>query len=122
MIRQTVTPAEALTRLFEVIREEALANPNFSRRMLTAVGCPVLFQGGEAVATADPILVAASGDYKVFHETFATFSEKDLKNLITAHGLATAEDLKGVKGKAKKPGYITLMWDGAQAKLRDRGA
>jgi hypothetical protein len=115
-----LTPAEALDRLFEVIRDEALSNPNFARRMLTAVGCQVVFTGGDAASSADPILVAAGGNFTAFHETFMSFSEKDLKTFITNFGLATAEDVKTIKGKNKKPGFVQLMWDGAQRKITER--
>ena len=115
-----LTPAEALDKLFEVIRDEALSNPTFARRMLGAVGCQVVFNGSDAVSSADPIMVAAAGDFSVFHEMFMTFAEKDLKALIASFNLATAEDVKNVKGKVKKPGYVQLMWDGAQRKLSER--
>lgn len=115
-----LTPAEALDKLFEVIRDEALSNPNFARRMLGAVGCQVVFNGNDAVSSADPILVAATAEFPVFHEMFMTFAEKDLKALITNFNLATAEDVKNVKGKAKKPAYVQMMWDGAKRKLSER--
>lgn len=116
------SPSEVLDRLFQVIKEEALANPKFAQRMLTAVGCPVMFSGTDAVATADPILVASSGDYKAFYETFSTFSDKDLKALVTNFRLGTAEDVKAAgKSKAKKQAFIDLMWTGARARLAERG-
>jgi hypothetical protein len=115
-----LTPAEALDKLFEVIRDEALSNPNFARRMLSAVGCQVVFNGSDAVSSADPIMVAAAGDFTAFHEMFMTFAEKDLKALMTTFSLATAEDVKSVKGKVKKPAYVQMMWDGAQRKISER--
>lgn len=118
--KSRLTPAEALDKLFEVIRDEAVSNPSFARRMLSAAGCEVVFNGGDAVSTADPIIVASRGDYPAFHEMFMTFAEKDLKALIATFSLATVEDLKNVKGKVKKPAYIQMMWDGAQRKISER--
>ena len=118
--KQKVSPGDALARLFDVIREEALANPRFAQRMLSAVGCQVVFVGDDAAKTADPILLAGSGDFTAFYETFSSFSETDLKGMIATFGLGTAEDVKAIKGKAKKSAYIDLIWAGAQAKLRDR--
>jgi hypothetical protein len=118
--KQKVSPGDALSRLFDVIREEALANPRFAHRMLSAVGCQVVFVGDDAAKTADPILLAGSGDFSAFYETFSSFSEKDLKAMIGTFALGTAEDVKAIKGKSKKPAYIDLMWEGAQAKLNDR--
>lgn len=118
--RPKLSPDEALARIFDVIREEALANPKFAQRMLTAAGCQVVFQGADAAKTVDPIIVAGSGDYQAFYETFSTFPEKDIKAMLTGFNLATAADIKGVKGKNKKPGFVDLLWQGAQAKLRDR--
>jgi hypothetical protein len=120
--KQKVSPGDALARLFDVIREEALANPRFAQRMLSAVGCQVVFVGDDAAKTADPILLAGSGDFAAFYETFSSFSEKDLKAMIGTFALGTAEAVKSIKGKAKKAAYIDLMWAGAQAKLRDRRA
>lgn len=118
--KQKMTPAEALTSLFEVIREEAIANPNFARRMLSVMGVQVTFTGNDgAAAAADPILVAAGSDYPAFREAFMTFSEKDLQAMIKNFALATPEDVKGVK-KPKKPGFVDLMWDGAQRQLAEK--
>ncbi len=112
-------PAEALDRLFAVIKEEALESPVFARRILTAMGIQVAFTGSDGAAAADPILVAATNHYTAFREMFATFSEKELQALIKAFGLATAEDLKGVK-RPKKDKLIELMWVGAKRRLADR--
>lgn len=119
--KSKVDPAEALDVLFAVIKEEAAANPAFARRMLTAMGIRVSFTGSDGTATADPILVAATYDYTEFREMFLTFSEKELQVLLKGFGLATAEDLKGVK-KPKKDGFIELMWEGAKLRLSDRRA
>jgi hypothetical protein len=113
-------PKEALDRLFEVIRDEAISNPSFGRRMLSAMGCRVVFTGSDALSAADPVLAAATMDYPAFREMFTSFAEKDLKALLTNFALATAEDVKAVKTRPKKIGYIDLMWDGAQRKLADR--
>ena len=43
-----ISPAEALERLFAVIREEATASPTFARRMLDAVGANVALPFGDA--------------------------------------------------------------------------
>jgi len=115
-----LTPAEALDKLFGVIREEALSNPTFARRMLAAVGCQVVFNGGDAASSADPIMAASRSDFAAFHEMFMTFTEKDLKSLLTIFNLATVEDVKSVKGKAKKPAFVQLLWDGAHRKLAER--
>ena len=45
MSETSVTPEEALDKLFTVIREEAVANPKFAKRLFDAVGMSVLFQG-----------------------------------------------------------------------------
>lgn len=117
-----VEPAEALERLFEVIRQEASSNPTFARRMLDAVGATVVFSGAEAARVADPILIAARGDYASFRESFMSFSEKDLKALLKGFALATDEQVKGVKTKPKQAGLVELLWEGASRKLVERTA
>lgn len=115
-----VDPTEALERIFEVIRQEASSNPSFARRMLDAAGVTVVFSGSDAAKAVDPILAAARGDYASFRESFMSFPEKDLKNLIKGFGLATDEEVKGVKSKPKQSGLVDLMWEGASRKLGER--
>jgi hypothetical protein len=112
-----IAPTEALDRIFTVIREEAAANPTFARRLLDAAGVPVLFQGPDASIAVDPVLVAARHDYPAFREMFLTFPEADLKKMITAFGLGTAEDVRRVSTKPKKLGFIDILWDGACRKV-----
>lgn len=113
-----VSPAEALDGIFAVIREEALANPRFARRLLDAAGVRVAFTGADAVTAADPVIVAANHDYASFLAMFSSFSEGDLKKMAAASGLATAEDIKRAP-KPKKTAYVDLMWRGAKQKLAD---
>ncbi len=117
-----LTPAEALERIFEVIRQEASSNPAFARRMLDAAGVTVLFSGHDAVKAADPIIAAARADYASFRESFIAFPEKDLKALIKGFALATEEQIKGVKTKPKQGGLVDLMWQGAKRQLDERRA
>lgn len=118
--RTQVSPAEALERLFEAIRQEASANPSFARRMLEAAGVSVMFTGSDAAAVADPVVAAARHDYAAFREMFQTFSEADLKKMLKGFALATDEQIKGVKTKPKKVGFVDLLWDGARRKITER--
>lgn len=117
---KSVSPGEALERIFEVIREEAAANPTFARRLLDAADVTVVFSGPDAEKVADPILAAARSDYVSFRESFIGFTEKDLKSLIKGFALATDEQIKGVKTKPKQGGLVDLMWEGAKRKLDER--
>jgi len=119
-VSNSVSPSEALERIFEVIREEAVANPTFARRLLDAAGVTVVFSGPEAAKVADPILAAARANYAGFRESFIGFTEKDLKSLIKGFALATDEQIKGVKTKPKQSGLVDLMWEGAKRKLDER--
>ena len=119
-MQQRVEPSEALERIFEVIRQEATNNPGFARRLLDAAGVTVVFSGPEAAKAADPILMAARGDYASFRESFMSFAEKDLKAMIKGFGLATDEQVKGIKTKPKQSGLVELMWEGATRKLNER--
>lgn len=117
---KSVSPGEALERIFEIIREEAVANPTFAKRLLDAAGVTVVFSGPDAAKVADPILAAARSDYASFRESFIGFTEKDLKNLLKGFALATEEQVKGVKTKPKQSGLVDLMWEGAKRKLDER--
>jgi hypothetical protein len=118
----SVNPTEALERIFEVIRQEAVNNPTFARRMLDAAGVTVVFSGPDAVKAADPLIVAARTDYVGFRESFIGFAEKDLKGLIKGFALATDEQVKGVKTRPKQGGLVDLMWQGANRQLKERRA
>jgi len=117
-----INPTEALERLFEVIREEAAANPTFTRRMLDALGVTVNFTGPDATLAADPVLIAARLEHDEFREMFQTFADADLRKMLKNFGLATAEQIKNVKTKPKKIGFIELLWDGARRKIAERSA
>lgn len=117
---KSVSPGEALERIFEVIREEAVANPTFAKRLLDAAGVTVVFSGPDAAKVADPILAAARAEYADFRESFIGFAEKDLKSLLKGFVLATDEQIKSVKTKPKQSGLVDLMWEGAKRKLDER--
>lgn len=117
MTDKTIDPHQALDNFFQVVRQEAVKNPDFAKRMIEAIGHPVLFRGDQAKYAVDPIIVAKKG-IEEFRTTFLSFSAADLKNMIKEHALATQSDLKG---KTKPPQLVELMWKGASAKLNDRG-
>jgi len=119
-MKDRVSPNEALERIFEVIRQEAAANPKFASRMLDATGVTVVFQGSEAGKIADPIAMAARGDEASFRESFLSLPEKDLKAILKSYLLATEEQVKAVKTKPKAVGFVDLLWNGAKARLADR--
>ena len=117
---QKLSPAQALERIFQVVREEAAANPTFARRMLDAAGVTVTFTGSDAAAAADPIIVAARNEYDAFREIFQSFAEGDLKKMLKNFALATDEQIRSVKTKPKKLGFVDLLWDGSRRKLSER--
>lgn len=117
---ERVSPNEALERIFEVIRQEAIANPAFAKRMLDAAGVRVVFEGPEAGKIADPIAMAAHSDYPAFRESFMSLPEKDLKAIIKGFSLGTDEQVKKVTTKPKSAGYVEILWEGATRKLQER--
>jgi hypothetical protein len=121
-VTDRLSPGEALERIFEVIREEAESNPTFARRMLDAAGVTVVFSEPDAAKAADPIVVAAHGNYANFRESFIGISEKDLKSLIKGFALATDEQIKSISTNPKRSGLVDLLWEGARRKLQERQA
>jgi hypothetical protein len=119
-----LSPEEALERLFEVIRQEAAASPKFARRMLDAINAPITFSGSDAGDAADPIILAGrSENVQAYLEKLITFSEPELKKMIKAHGLGTAEDVKNAVragGGHRKHKLIELMWTRARRRIDER--
>ena len=110
----SLTPDEALSRLFDLISEQASNDRRFARQLLEAMGVTVLFRGEEALDAIDPVLVVANG-YDEFRRTFSTFKLTQLKKIAKEYGLATTSDMKG----KKLPQLIDIMWEGASNKRHD---
>lgn len=111
---------EALERMLDVIREEAIANPAFAARILRAAGIEVTDAQERGDTALDPILLAVPDDPEAFKQTFAAIPEKELKILLKSYGLATEVQIKTVKGPGKQAQLIDLMWQGARRKLHER--
>lgn len=111
---RTVDPAEALDSLFQVVREEALSNPRFARRLLVAVGHTVQFRGEEALATVDPMLVAMQGVAE-FRRTFLSMTARDLKRIGKTFSLMETHET------ARKPvgALVDLLWERAKERVHD---
>jgi hypothetical protein len=101
--RKSISPEEALDRLFTLIREQAFQDRQFGRRLLEAVGVTVVYRGEDAVDAVDPVLLAAEGR-EVFEKT-----------LNGNFDLATPADLKG---RRKKADLIELAWKGGKSQAR----
>jgi hypothetical protein len=112
--KRSIDPAEALDKLFQVVREEAQANPRFGRRLLEAVGYHVLYRGEEALSAIDPVLVAMRG-YEEFRATFLSMTAAEIKKIGKASNL-----LVGSNALPKTVGgLVDLLWDRAQQRLHD---
>ncbi|MEZ5901304.1 MAG: hypothetical protein R3D51_17635 [Hyphomicrobiaceae bacterium] len=107
----------ALDQFFAIVRHEAMGNPRFAKELAEALGYEVVFRGPEALLAVDPVIVAMKGQ-KAFRETFLSFKAADLKKLVKSFGLGTDADLKAAK---TAPLLVDLLWEGANAKMRDRG-
>lgn len=107
----------ALDKFFAIVRQEAMGNPRFAKELVEALGYEVVFRGTEALPAVDPVLIAKQGE-EAFRTTFLTFKAAELKKMIKAFGLGTDADLKAAK---TAPAMVDLMWQGARAKIRDRG-
>ena len=119
--REPLDPAEALDKFFNVVREEALANPLFGRRLAEAVGFEVIYQGETALQVMDPVSVAMRGREKFF-SIFSTFSEKDIRKIGEAKGLLqkSTKKAKGTKEqKIEHSQLVALLWDRSKERLDD---
>lgn len=111
---QTIDPAEALDNLFQVVREEALRNPAFARRLLVAVGCTVEFRGEQALAAVDPVLVAIRGPEE-FRRTFLSMSAKEIKKIGKDFSLIEESETK----KKSVAALVDLLWERASERMHD---
>ncbi len=111
---RTIDPAEALNGLFQVVREEALSNPKFARRLLEIVGYTVEFRGEEALAAVDPVLIAQRGPEE-FRRTFLSMSLKDIKKIGKDFSLVEAHETN------RKPigALVDLLWERARERAYD---
>jgi hypothetical protein len=114
MIKRRIDPAEALDGLFQLIRDEALSNPRFARRLLEEVGYTVEFRGEAALAAVDPILVAASGPEE-FRRTFLSMLPKDVIKIGKDFSLIESHETK----KKKIGELVDLLWERASERARD---
>lgn len=111
---QKLDAATALDGFFQVVRQEALANPVFARRLLEALGCTVEFRGEEALAAVDPVLVAVRGADE-FRRTFLSMKAKDIAKIGHEAGLVEKDEIRG-----KKIGpLVDLLWERASERMRD---
>jgi hypothetical protein len=117
MADKEIDARQALDRFFSVVREEATSNSRFAARLLDAVGFDVVFRGSEARYAVDPVQIAMKGQ-EAFRQTFLSFSPAELKAMVKEFNLATQADMKG---KTRAPQIVEIMWEGASAKIKDRG-
>lgn len=114
-MHRTVDPAEALDGLFQIVREEALGNPKFARRLLEAVGYTVEFRGKDAVAAVDPILLARRGPEE-FRRTFLSMDLKEVKKVGEDFNLVEKHETKAMKKVAP---LVDLLWERASERVYD---
>jgi hypothetical protein len=111
---QTIDPAGALDSVFRIIRDEALNNPKFARRLLEAVGYTVEFRGEQALAAVDPVLVAMRG-LEVFRQTFLSMKVKDVIKIGKDFNLVESHEVK----KKKPSELVDLLWERASERMHD---
>lgn len=114
MSSKTIDPAKALDSFFQLVRQEALANPAFGRRLIESLGFTVVYRGDDAMAAVDPVLVGMSGAEE-FRRTFLSMKVADVKKAGEASGLfAKKEALPKPHGE-----IVDLLWSRTQQRLRD---
>lgn len=109
--KSTISANEALDNFFEIVREEAAANPMFGRRLLEAIGHTVQYRGEEALAAIDPVAVARQG-YDEFRRTFMSMKLKEIKKVGEVSGLF----MKGNKYPAAVGPLVDALWERADEK------
>ena len=113
-MNERIDAAQALATLFEIVREEALNNPKFARRLLEAVGHTVEFRGEQALAAVDPLLVAKSGEDE-FRRTFLSMTAANLKKIGKDFSLIETHEM----ARKSVPQLVQLLWERASERRRD---
>jgi len=108
-----IDPAKALDTFFQLVRQEALANPAFGRRLVEAVGYTVTYRGEEATAAVDPVLVAMSGAEE-FRRTFLSMKAAEIKKIGEASGLFAKKEALP-KGASE---LVDILWSRAAERMR----
>jgi hypothetical protein len=117
----------ALDAVGSIIRRQAERDPSFAAEMVKSLSIPVEVQIAEpadllaAMPFLDPIVVAGKG-LDDFRQTFAPLKDAQLKKIIKAYNLASADRYTG-KGAPKGGDLVNLMWDAARsqrARLQER--
>ncbi|MDX2307668.1 MAG: hypothetical protein NW216_05470 [Hyphomicrobium sp.] len=116
--RKPIDPSTAIENLFQIIRDEALANPTFARRLLEAVGHKVVFRGDEALAAIDPYLIAMNGPEE-FRRTFMSMPQKQAEKIALDYEFVR-KPARGTKApKLTHNQLVDLMWERAQERVED---
>lgn len=92
--RARLTATEYLDRMFDVIREEAAANPEFAARLVNATGGEVVFPATLRATLLNPVALAAQGGEASLRAACAEMSVTDLRKVLKDSGLATPIDVK----------------------------
>ncbi len=98
--RQGLSASEYLDRAFDVIRDEARANPAFASRLVKALGGEVMFPRAQKKHILNPLSVAAVETEAAMRALFSDLSATELKALLRQYNLASAVDIRGLDGKA----------------------
>ena len=92
---QTIGASEYLDRLFEVIREEARANPEFAARLIRATGGAVEFPERDKAVLLNPVDIAAREGPEGVTDQYASMDASTLRRVLKEHNLATPVDVRG---------------------------
>ena len=91
---EEIGAVEYLDRLFDVIREEARANPGFAARLVRATGGEVTFPSSDKAVLLNPLEIAAKTGAQGVLEQFDSLDAATLRRVLKAHNLATPVDVR----------------------------
>ncbi|MCI4644488.1 MAG: hypothetical protein MRY64_06870 [Hyphomonadaceae bacterium] len=91
---EKIGAAEYLDRLFEVIREEAHANPEFAARLIRATGGEVTFPEKDKAVLLNPLDIAAREGAEGVVDQYASLDASTLRRVLKTHNLATPVDVR----------------------------
>lgn len=91
---EEIGAAEYLDQLFEVIREEARANPEFAARLVRATGGKVVFPERDKAVLLNPLDIAAREGPEGVVDHYTSLDASTLRRVLKEHNLATPVDVR----------------------------
>ena len=108
---------EAISRLFDILKDAAKDDPALRSRMISALGVTVRYEGAEQFEGSDPAKMASEWSQDAFKRIWNGATAAQIKAALKEHALATSTDMRGLR----KPQLVELIYERAFEQADSRG-